>query len=74
MDKEFISVKELMEVLSLSRTTVWSMIKKGQIPYYKFGGAYRFKMDEVLQFTKVDKNDESRTEVSEGDSTEESTD
>ena len=70
MDKEFISVKELMEVLSLSRTTVWSMIKKGQIPYYKFGGAYRFKMDEVLQFTKVDKNDESRT----GDSTEESTD
>lgn len=47
-DDEFMTTRELMEFLSLSRTKIWDLVNNEGLPAYKIGGDYRYRRTEVL--------------------------
>jgi excisionase family DNA binding protein len=54
MLEALLSVKDIATYLGLSERTIYSMIKRGEIPYLKPGGQYRFdraRIDQWLQQT-----------------------
>ena len=51
-NSEYISVKELSEILGISRIAVFKKIKKGQIPAERFGRSYAIPSDYVLKITE----------------------
>lgn len=44
---KLMSVKELAEYLDLSQRTIYNMISRGEIPFIKIGGQYRFRQDRI---------------------------
>jgi excisionase family DNA binding protein len=53
----FLDVKELAEMLRLKTRTVYDMVSQGRIPYRKAGDRTIFLLDEILEWTKPDKED-----------------
>lgn len=49
-DDTLMTTTELMKFLNLSRTKIWTMIQKEGLPAFKFGGDYRFRKSEILQW------------------------
>ncbi|GHT27548.1 hypothetical protein FACS18942_07030 [Planctomycetales bacterium] len=49
-DETLLTMAEVMTMLNLSRTKVWTMIQKDELPAFKFGGDYRFRKSEVQQW------------------------
>lgn len=47
-DDELMTTRELMAFLSLSRTKVWELVNKEQLPAFKIGGDYRYRRSEIL--------------------------
>lgn len=47
-DDELMTTRQLMEFLSLSRTKIWELVNKEQLPAFKIGGDYRYRRSEVL--------------------------
>jgi excisionase family DNA binding protein len=47
MGKVFLTINEISEYLNLKRSTVYSMVEAGEVPYYRIGRLIRFKQDEV---------------------------
>ena len=47
-DEVVMTTRELMEFLSLSRTKIWELTKKEELPATKVGGDYRYVCAEVL--------------------------
>ena len=43
-----LNVKELAQVLSVSKKSVYRMLENEQIPFYVIGGMYRFDLNDVL--------------------------
>jgi excisionase family DNA binding protein len=43
-----VGVKELMQILDVSESTILRMVKAGEIPYYRWGRVLRFVPAEVL--------------------------
>lgn len=67
MDKErdvdlsrprFLDVKELAEMLRLKTRTIYDMVSEGRIPYRKAGDRTIFLLDEILDWTKPDRERE----------------
>lgn len=54
----FLEVKELAEMLRLKRRTVYDMVSEGRIPYRKAGDRTIFLLDEILDWTKPDRERE----------------
>ncbi len=52
MALNLMNVEDITKYLGLSRRTIYSMIKKGKIPYIKVGGQYRFIEDEIEYWLK----------------------
>lgn len=52
MAKKLMDVEDIANYLGLSTRTVYSMIKKGEIPYVKVGGQYRFVESEIEDWIK----------------------
>ena len=50
MDKKLITVPEAAEVLSLSRSKIYTLIKSGQLPSVKIGGSRRFTQDNIQNY------------------------
>ncbi len=48
----YLNTKDLAIYLSLSEDTIRSWVKRGELPYYKFGGAVRFGLLEIEKWTK----------------------
>jgi len=48
--KSFLRPEELASILSISRPTVYRLIEKRQIPFYKIGGSLRFKIEDVMAY------------------------
>lgn len=48
-NSKYISVKELAEILGISRIAVFKKIKNGQIPAERFGRSYSIPSDYVLE-------------------------
>jgi len=51
---ELLSVKEVCEVLKLSRWTITKLVESGQLKASKIGGTYRFRNTDVEQL--IEKN------------------
>jgi len=47
MEGEFLTPKELSVMLKVSRPWPYIMVKRGVLPYYKFGGLIRFKRQDI---------------------------
>jgi excisionase family DNA binding protein len=47
-DDELMTTRQLMEFLSLSRTKIWELVNKEQLPAFKIGGDYRYRRTEVI--------------------------
>lgn len=43
---------KLAEYLGISRTTVYRLVEKRVIPFYKIRGSLRFKSEEVMEYVK----------------------
>ena len=48
MDQRLLTTKELMSFLNLSRTKIWELVKKENLPAFKLGGDYRYRQSEVI--------------------------
>lgn len=46
---EFLTSKQVMEILHISRATLSRMIEKGRVPYTKVGGVNRFPKTYFVQ-------------------------
>lgn len=44
---QYISLRELITIIPLSRSTIYSKIKKEEIPYKRFGRKYIFSLEEI---------------------------
>jgi excisionase family DNA binding protein len=51
MPKRFISIKEVLKFLGISRPTVYRFIEKG-MPNYRVGGRLFFDADELTEWIK----------------------
>ncbi len=49
-DDELMTTRQLMEFLGLSRTKIWELVNKEQLPAFKIGGDYRYRRSEVLEW------------------------
>jgi len=47
MEKVFLTIQEVSEYLNLRRSTIYSMVEAGEIPYYRVGRLIRFKQNDV---------------------------
>ena len=55
---KFLDVKELAEMLRLKTRTIYDMVSEGRIPYRKAGDRTIFLLDEILDWTKPDRERE----------------
>ncbi len=55
---KFLDVKELAEMLRLKTRTIYDMVSEGRIPYRKAGDRTIFLLDEILDWTKPDRETE----------------
>ena len=51
----FLDLKELAEMLRLKTRTIYDMVSEGRIPYRKAGDRTIFLLDEILDWTKPDR-------------------
>lgn len=54
----FLDVKELAEMLRIKTRTIYDMVSEGRIPYRKAGDRTIFLLDEILDWTKPDRERE----------------
>ncbi len=54
----FLDVKELAEMLRLKTRTIYDMVSEGRIPYRKAGDRTIFLLNEILDWTKPDRERE----------------
>ncbi|WP_238442568.1 helix-turn-helix domain-containing protein [Desulforamulus reducens] len=45
-----LTVKEVAELLRVSRSTVYELIKQGELPYFQIGNKKRFQTEQILQW------------------------
>lgn len=45
-----LTVKEVLKILKISRTTLYRMIEKGELKVYRFGRSIRVKQDDLRAF------------------------
>jgi len=45
--EDYVDVKTVAQHLGVARSFVYKLITEKRIPYYKVGGAFRFKISEV---------------------------
>lgn len=46
-DEELLTTREVMAFLNLSRTRIWELVKREQLPAFKVGGDYRYRRSEI---------------------------
>ena len=51
------TTKELMAFLNLSRTKIWELVTKQDLPAFKIGGDYRYRRSEVLVWMEKYRSD-----------------
>jgi excisionase family DNA binding protein len=64
MDKIFLTFKETIDLLRLSRPTIERMIIRGEIPSYKVGKRRLFDRGELIEWVKSHKNDNPKRKTS----------
>ncbi len=46
-DREFLTVREVCELLRIHPTTVYKLVKQGKIPSFRIGSYWRFRTDVI---------------------------
>ena len=46
-DAALLTTREVMAFLNLSRTRIWELVKREQLPAFKVGGDYRYRRSEI---------------------------
>jgi len=52
MTDKWLTIDQISDYLQASKEKVYKMCQKGKMPASKFGGQWRFKMDQVDQWLK----------------------
>jgi len=47
MTREIVTVKDLAKYLHCHQSTIYRLVKRGEIPGFRLGGGWRFKIDEI---------------------------
>lgn len=55
-EEMLLNVQEAMEFLGISRSTIYRMIKRGDLKAYKVGAEWRFFKKDLIEFVKGDGN------------------
>jgi len=55
LDKDFYTIKQIMETLQLSRLTIYRYIDSGKLKTYKFGREHRIKKEDFKLFLEAHK-------------------
>ena len=50
ISKPFLTPGELAEFFSISKATVYSLVEKRVMPFYKIGGQLRFKRTDIEEY------------------------
>lgn len=50
---KMLTTKQVMEILSVSRTTLYRVVKNRQLKAYKFGRSLRFKEEDIKAFIEA---------------------
>jgi excisionase family DNA binding protein len=50
MKKEIVTIRELASYLHCHPSTIYRLAKNGQIPAFRLGGSWRFRIDDVNSF------------------------
>ncbi len=53
---DFLSIQEIMEILNVSRTTVYRIMEDGEIPFYQIRGRRKFKKKDIDEYVQKQKN------------------
>lgn len=48
----FLSPDQLAKLLKLSKATIYRLIEKRALPFYKIGGSLRFKQNEIMEYVE----------------------
>lgn len=48
--ENFITTSDVMDLLKISRTKIWHLIRQENFPAFKLGGDYRFQKSEIIQW------------------------
>ena len=51
IEKQFLNVAETAFYLGVSQDTIRNWVKRGEIPFYKFGRAVRFDLHDINKWT-----------------------
>jgi excisionase family DNA binding protein len=54
--KVYLSVQDLMKLLPLKKSHIYSMIQSKKMPFYKLGGRYMFEKIEIEKWIESNKN------------------
>ena len=47
---QLLTPSDLAKMLNISMSTVYRLVEKRLLPFYKMGGSLRFKIDEVMAY------------------------
>jgi excisionase family DNA binding protein len=53
-DYEILTVKEICELLKFHPTTVYKLLRQGEIPSFRIGTDWRFRKDLILRWLKTE--------------------
>jgi excisionase family DNA binding protein len=48
--KTFLTPEDLAVLLAVSKTTIYRLVVRRQIPFYKIGGSLRFRQEDIERF------------------------
>lgn len=65
-NKQYLSVKELADVLQVSRITIFNRIKNGQIKAEKIGRNYIISKDDLKEIIQGELSDKLKKEIEKG--------
>lgn len=55
-NEKWVNLEEIAEHMGLSKDTIRNYIKKEQIPYYRIGKQYKFRISEIDTWIKSGKS------------------
>lgn len=62
-------VKEVAERLALSESKIYQLVRSGELPHYKIGGAVRVSEEQLLDFLTASKRERVEVKASSPPST-----
>lgn len=58
-EDRYLTTQDLMKLLNLSRTKIWTLIKTDDLPAFKIGGDYRYRLSEITAWIERHRVDEN---------------